>query len=159
MKKYYNRILLLITVNLLICLLVFICGCGSELDSAKKTIKHKYGVSIPRDAVLEYSFKTAASFHGDGVRYYVFKFENEPTQIISKMQSRNSKSSEQYDELKEDLLYYFKSALEMSDVDIAEDYLPDWDIQFEWNFGEKLGGMPALYYSDNATMVVCILTT
>lgn len=157
MKKCNNYIFILITINLLIFLFV-VSGCNSELDSAKKTIKHHYGVTIPNDAVLEYSFKTSTSFHGDGVKYYIFKFEHEPTQIVSKMQSKNSKSLEQYGELKEDLLYYFKSALGMYSDNIAEDYLPDWEIEFEWNYGENLGGMPTLYYPDTITMIVCIWT-
>jgi hypothetical protein len=139
-----------------ILLLFILTGCSSDpLIAATRFIKKTYGVDLPQNTKLEYSFITPESFHGDGVKYYVFKFETLPIDLINDFQSLNMKDAEQNSQLKTEMLNYFHSAISLEKGNIDTDYIPDWDKEYEWNYGKRLGGMPAVYYPDTLTLIVC----
>lgn len=146
-------------IILLILSLVTFAACNSDdLTYAKRTVKNKYGVDLPKNTQLDFFYKEPIDFHGDTVMYFVFKFESTPTETINSFQSNNLKSDEQGEELVTELRIYFKSALDLLGDKVLDDYKPDWDVDFEWNYGENLNGMPALYYPDMLQMIICYYT-
>lgn len=148
-------------IALLIMALVVITftACETTLDSIKSNFKREYGITLPNDTELLYSYyESKDSFHGDGIDYYVFGFKEEPVNIIEKFKSSNLKEDENSDELINNLKDYFESAINMVD-EIPQEHLPKWENQMIWNYdGESYGGFPAIYYPDSMVMIVCIVT-
>jgi len=74
MKK---KILTGITALVLIALLAV--GLMKQITDYNSVINANWGFNIPRKAHYEeiYSKDSGSSFHGDGIRYHVFSYENE----------------------------------------------------------------------------------
>ena len=138
--------------------LLSLSACGTTLASVKSMLNRKYGIVLPSDTELIYChYESNNSWHGDGTDYFVFKFNEEPTSIVENFKSLNLKEGENLDELKEELIEYFNSAISLAD-EIPQEYLPDWDNAMIWNFGSTLNGLPAIYYPESMEMIVCIFT-
>lgn len=158
-EKIKKHKFLLITLIILTFIIVSYQVYRAVVNLPKVQIKIRYGVSIPIDAKLVYRYETPPSFFGDGTEYWVFEFKKEPTQIISKMTSKNCKSQTAYDEDKDRLLKYFETAITFA-KEIDKNYLPDYEKYFEWSYYcNALGGMNALYFPDSNTMYIFRYTT
>ena len=48
-----------------------LCGC-----SARETICVNWGIGLPAGGRLVYEADSGPSFHGDGIRYHVFRYED-----------------------------------------------------------------------------------
>lgn len=159
--KYLRLRRIAITILLLgvICILLSLTACGSTLNSVKSMLNRKYNVKLPSDTQLVYChYESKDSFHGDGADYFVFKFKKEPTGVIANFKSLNLKDGENPDELKNELIEFFNSAISLVN-EIPQEYLPDWDSEMIWNYGGPFDGLSAIYYPESMEMIVCIITT
>ena len=153
MKKLrFRRITITALVLCVACSMLFLTACVSTLDSVKSMLKRKYDIKLPPDKKLIYChYESKDSFHGDGIDYFVFKFNKEPISIVKNFTSLNLKEGDNHDELKEELRQYFDS-IDLVD-EIPQEYLPNWDSEMIWNSGE----FAAIYYPELMEMTVCIV--
>lgn len=66
----------LILIALCLLLALPLCACDSDY---RNTLKANWGFSIRKEAGLKVTYEksSGSSFHGDGIRYHVFSYDNE----------------------------------------------------------------------------------
>lgn len=146
MKKFFLPALAVICS---IATLFISAGCSGVTESKIFLIEDYYGVSLPRGAELVYECEDFG-WLGDGTGYYVFACDSEPEEFISDMTSVKGGG----EELKGELMEYFNGAVEKLSVESR--YRPDLSVGFYWNYGESLGGLPAIYTPAEKKLYICM---
>ena len=89
MKKSTKKVLTILAVVAVIAVAIpvgmYIAGNYYFTDA--RIYEENWGVNLPSNIKEEYSKKTETSFHGDGLRYTIFKYEDSSSEFISSLSS------------------------------------------------------------------------
>lgn len=98
---------------------IFCVGIHTISFSNKLTIKENWGISIPQEWNMVYHSESEDSWFGDGIRYTIYEANTISTLGISLCNTYDKEMETVVTELVEQL-------------DIPEEYLPDWEISYQW---------------------------
>lgn len=132
---------------------LLLSGCATGLPTVKKNFKKRYEITLPDDTRLEYVARTSTGLRGESAEYYVLTFEQTP-EFISSFKSKNLSDGENAEDYINGLTGYFSSTIDIING-VSKDHLPDFTAVYEWNYGESLNGLCAIYYPDANRMYAC----
>ena len=128
MTKKWIRVLSLLFSVMLLC--VGVVGCSEPpspyeiAETARDKTKQITGIEIPSDTELVYRYIEDLGFApGRASRYYVFKFEEEPTEWLT-----NNSFDKNGNDYVEDFYYHFENLLEV--VNIPQNQLPSYEKDY-----------------------------
>ena len=135
MKTSKKFSLLVFFVCLAVCSLIF-AGClnyrGYDEAKCKQRFEKRFSLQLPSDAKLSY-YDSCSSRDGTD-EYYVWQFEEEPTQILNQDERYTKRYSTDTEEEVEQIKQYFKKAVKRNIEGIFSKtpykYGPDWDCDY-----------------------------
>lgn len=135
---------LLISLMILIsCIFTFTsCRSYAVLDCLDR---HNIDTTLLKDYKIVYDIK-GETFTGRANSYGVLVFENEPTAFL---QSFSTEKSDGFSSKKNEE-YEHKIDTSFSDLEIPNEYCPDWDEDYIWYVS---GGFDKVYYADTLFMI------
>lgn len=134
MKTMKKLLTICLAVLLMLCM-GFVVGCtdNNQKENVITATEKNTGVRIPQECKLLYNY-TPENFNifpvpGRDEDYYVFEFENEPTEFLEE----NGFSDEKSVDYEEELLRGGFGLMELSMAEkIPEEYMLDFDSQYFW---------------------------
>ena len=128
-KKHISKGILLGLIGIIIGMSVIM---GFVLTNALPNefdfVRENWGLDVPQNASIAklYEKDSGSSFHGDGVRYYVYSYENE--NVIKDMVSWSDK--EQATWLYES--YHEAANAWLGEIEAAKEYYPEYEKCVYW---------------------------
>jgi hypothetical protein len=114
----------------------------TEETTERERINKKWDIELPENEILEYSVTSKLAM-GEGERYNVFRYEEEPTEFIANFTVGKKK-------IKNYMTTLIENLLENSDLDsIPEEYTIDWSDEIVWR-------APAVNYPNEFYMVYSV---
>ena len=134
MRKMKKLLTICLAVLLMLCM-GFVVGCtdNNQKENVITATEKNTGVRIPQECKLLYNY-TPENLNifpvpGRDEDYYVFEFENEPTEFLEE----NGFSDEKSVDYEEELLRGGFGLMELSMAEkIPEEYMLDFDSQYFW---------------------------
>ena len=126
-RKKWIKVLSLLFSVMLLC--VGVVGCSEPspyemAEEARDTTKRITGIEIPSDTELVYRYIGNKGFApGRASRYYVFKFEEEPTEWLT-----NNSFDKNGNDYVEDFYYHFERFLEVAKI--PQKHLPSYEKNY-----------------------------
>lgn len=141
---------LLISVICFIAISLF-SSC-SAISSYTGVIERNWGFDIPSDASLKavYEKDEGASFHGDGLRYHVFEYENEEPIYEMCDWSETEQEAIFYSSLKKSANRWLKQ------LGVDKDYYPDFSRCVHCYQTQDDNSEMIIYWDDDKNMLYVI---
>lgn len=152
MKKKISTIFGFIAVALIFAFLIFgVSGCIFSKDARlRRYVKNKYGVNLTKsDQILYYT--NDMNFRGDGTDFYAIRFEEEPTELLTKKGFYTNRYDSGDEEVRAQNRQKFKNGYEnlvkKCGFDIPESCQPDWNSNYLY-----VCALDELKYDDSRAM-------
>lgn len=101
---------------------------GNYYFSDARIYEETWNINLPQNVKEEYSEKSSASFHGDGVRYTIFKYEDNNSGFT------NDFKAEKAPEIENEVNSILAA------LSVAEENRPNFSNEYLWNYRESQGG-------------------
>ena len=154
--KTIKRLSTIALAVLLILCMGFVVGCtdNNQKENVITATEKNTGVRIPQECKLLYNY-TPENLNifpvpGRDEDYYVFEFENEPTEFLEE----NGFSDEKSVDYEEELLRGGFGLMELSMAEkIPEEYMLDFDSQYFWL---EMKGYYFTYFTDMQRLIIFV---
>ncbi len=155
MKNIKKILTIGLAVLLMLCM-SFVVGCtdNNQKENVITATEKNTGVRIPQECKLLYNY-TPENLNifpvpGRDEDYYVFEFENEPTEFLEE----NGFSDEKSVDYEEELLRGGLGLMELSMAEkIPEEYMLDFDSQYFWL---EMRGYYFTYFTDMQRLIIFV---
>lgn len=155
MKKIKKLLTIGLALLLMLCM-GFVVGCtdNNQKGNVITATEKNTGVRIPQECKLPYNY-TPENLNifpvpGRDEDYYVFEFENEPTEFLEE----NGFSDEKSVDYEEELLRGGFGLMELSMAEkIPEEYMLDFDSQYFWL---EMKGYYFTYFTDMQRLIIFV---
>ena len=155
MKKIKKLLTIGLALLLMLCM-GFVVGCtdNNQKGNVITATEKNTGVRIPQECKLLYNY-TPENLNifpvpGRDEDYYVFEFENEPTEFLA----GNGFSNEKSVDYEEELLHGAFGLMELSMAEkIPEEYMLDFDSQYFWL---EMKGYYFTYFTDMQRLIIFV---
>lgn len=127
-------------------------GYQITLEDVSEELLEDWDVELPENSELIYAIENRG-FTGDGERYYIIQFEEEPTELISDFTFGPDNDFEST--VENDLGLLERGA----EQEIPTEYIPDWETDYLWKHikdDAKLNYLYLLYYPESIKIIVLI---
>lgn len=162
MQRVKPKIIILIAAIFImtLCPMIFMgTSCNFTFTSKQRTLEdvserllNDWDVELPENSELIYAIENRG-FTGDGERYYIIQFKEEPTELISDFTSEPDNDFEST--VENDLGLLERGA----EQEIPAEYMPDWETDYLWKYikdDAKLDYLCLLYYPESIKIIVLI---
>lgn len=152
-KNIKRMNLYICTISMIILTLISLSACSKKTDAV--VIENNWKINLPEE--MESVFHgSVPSFHGDGIRYTVFKTKIEPTDFLADFSSEK--------DMKFETIVNTKIA--EAGFETPEIFLPNWGLEYYWEHLEKnlisdsdpisyFDNMYMIYFPDMFRLVIC----
>ncbi len=155
MKKIKKLLTIGLALLLMLCM-GYVVGCtdNNQKGNVITATEKNTGVRIPQECKLLYNYMpenpNIFPVPGRDEDYYVFEFENEPTEFLEE----NGFSDEKSVDYEEELLRGGFGLMELSMAEkIPEEYMLDFDSQYFWL---EMKGYYFTYFTDMQRLIIFV---
>ena len=156
MKKIEKLWAVVLAVMLMLCMSFGLAGCtdNNQKENVITATEKNTGVRIPQECELLYNYTPEnpdiLPVPGRDEDYYVFEFENEPTEFLA----GNGFSNEKSVDYEEELLHGAFGLMELSMAEkIPEEYMLDFDSQYFWL---EMKGYYFTYFTGTQRLIIFV---
>ncbi len=155
MKNKKLALVIAAVLTALICSVItagFSCPFFSQMNGGyvASLLKSSWDVDLPENAKVLYYVENTG-FSGDGDRYYVLKYEEEPTELLENFKF------ERDDAFENSFRDWFGSCIDTAENEVPEKYKPDLSKEYFWVYMTKeiiSDKLYLLYYPETLTLYV-----
>ena len=156
MKKIKKLLTIGLALLLMLCMSISLVGCtdNNQKENVITATEKNTGVRIPQECKLLYNY-TPENLNifpvpGRDEDYFVFEFENEPTEFLVE----NGFSNEKSVDYEEELLRGAFGLMELSMAEkIPEEYMLDFDSQYFWL---EMKGYYFTYFTGTQRLIIFV---
>ncbi len=155
MKNKKLALVIAAVLTALICTVItagFSCSFFSQMNGGyvASLLKSSWDVDLPENAKVLYYVENTG-FSGDGDRYYVLKYEEEPTELLENFKF------ERDDAFENSFRDWFGSYIDTAENEVPEEYKPDLSKEYLWFYMTKeilSDKLYLLYYPETLTLYI-----
>jgi hypothetical protein len=145
-------------------LMYIVCGPWLLVDAIKGVFSPKeerterdrindtWEIELPENETLEYELTSKDLYRGEGLRYHVFRYEEEPTEFISTFIDQN-----QY--IQDNMTEFIDDLLKQAEADsIPQEYEIDWSDKIVWKNilrSNRQDRLYLIYSADEKRLFTC----
>jgi hypothetical protein len=124
----------------------------TEEKTERERINKTWEIELPENETLEYELTSKDLYRGEGLRYHVFRYEEEPTEFISTFTNKN-----QY--ILDNMTEFFDGLLKEAKADsIPQEYEIDWSDEIVWKYilrSDQIDRLYLIYSADENRLFTC----